>query len=511
MGLVLCWLGLPLPAAMGIDPPGPPTVSLNSRVNDPLGPDGDDFPGGLSQCLNDPACDDDPKGQNETSISVAPWDRDLLVAAWNDFSPLSLDPAGELPGIGFAISDDGGATWLRFRRTLNRTDEGCGPLSCDPSDPDCPADLFVQGHSFNRDDLTFNPADPANPCFTFLGGFQADPGTSAGGWPGGDKYLYLVGFDAGPGTYFARLRWANPMTGWEVAHLFISSVGDTPKVTADPWSEDVYVYGAFGSGIWLAASRRAGLDFIYPNLTPALERRQIGYPPPLGGGLLRGPAGAVAFQGEFNIIWTQSRAVRDEFGESLGDQIRYRRGHWNANDELIFEPELPPEGSENCSDGNTWGEGVTCATPIIFGQPGMEAGFRGLSLIAQYLGTLVPRALNFRMTPFASIAVDRNDPTDLCGRGGTIYVAYPAEEPPVGDPDYRVCDTERTVDSNIYVVRGRVSAVDDTVTWSTPVQVPACPITACPAVVTCSDPDPLAPVPWRSSFTVAVLPLDRRG
>ncbi|MEE9293878.1 MAG: hypothetical protein V3W34_02790, partial [Phycisphaerae bacterium] len=130
MGLVLCWLGLPPPAAMGTDPPGLPTVSLNSRVNDPLGPDGADSGHvNVEDCLNDPACDDDPKMHNETSITVAPWDPNLLLAAWNDGSKLSLDPAGELRGTGFAISDDGGGTWLRFDRDVNP--DPCD-LSCDP-------------------------------------------------------------------------------------------------------------------------------------------------------------------------------------------------------------------------------------------------------------------------------------------------------------------------------------------------------------------------------------------
>ena len=105
-----CWGGgvLPLVAAsaMAIDPP--PTVGPNVRVNDPLGADGADFPGPLIDCLNSPDCDDDPKSQNETAITVAPWDSTLLIAAWNDFSRRYLNQEGNqagLHGIGFAISE----------------------------------------------------------------------------------------------------------------------------------------------------------------------------------------------------------------------------------------------------------------------------------------------------------------------------------------------------------------------------------------------------------------------
>ncbi len=87
----------------------------------------------------------------------------------------------------------------------------------------------------------------------------------------------------------------------------------------------------------------------------------------------------------------------------------------------------------------------------------MNLGFASIaSAIADRLGT------------HASIAVDMNDPADTCGRGGTIYVAYAAEENPRGDTDPSVCDTSRRIDMNVYVVHSR----DNGLTWSTPIRVP---------------------------------------
>ncbi|MEE9296693.1 MAG: hypothetical protein V3W34_17250 [Phycisphaerae bacterium] len=498
---VLCWLGLPPPAAMGIDPPGPPTVSLNYRANDPLGPDGADSGHvKVEDCLNDATCDDDPKMHNETSITVAPWDPNLLLGAWNDGSKLSLDPAGDPHGIGFAISDDGGATWLRFDRDVNP--DPCD-LSCDPG-----FDCLVRGHSFNRDDLTFNPVDPANPCFTFLGTGQWDPATAAGGGAGG-KYLYLGGYDVGGGgKFFARLRWGDPLTGWEVGYV-AGSVVDLPKMAASSFTEDVYIVNSWAH-LW--ASRCAGCDFINPALCEQGSPCVVGldlafFPSDLSESSEEGPnpfgtAIAVGPEGEINVAWMQPRGARDASGAVL-DQIRYRRGEWNvAGTDLEFKPRLPLAGSTTCVEGDT------CATPIV------EGGYRGLSRSAVLGSTLVPFAFNFRMTPFPSIAVDRNDPTDLCGRGGTIYVAYPAEETPGGVSEIpSECDTTRTVDSNIYVVRGRVSTLPgETITWSAPVNVDLG--NDFPTPVTCIDPDPEAPVPCGHHFPLQFFPwiaVDEQG
>ncbi len=152
-------------------------------------------------CLEDPTCDDDPKAQHEPAISIAPWDPDILVAAFNDHSKkyLGPPPSQDLLGdrvIGFAISDDGGNNWKRFDHTLNPCN-----MSCDP-DVDC----FVTGSSLVVDDIGIDLSNPANPCFQWDGG-QSDPATAAGGTPLGDKYLYIAGIDGSPSTeFFARLR-----------------------------------------------------------------------------------------------------------------------------------------------------------------------------------------------------------------------------------------------------------------------------------------------------------------
>ncbi|MEE9294427.1 MAG: hypothetical protein V3W34_05610, partial [Phycisphaerae bacterium] len=374
-------------------------------------------------------------------------------------------------------------------------------LSCDPG-----FDCLVQGHSFNRDDLTFNPVDPANPCFTFLGTLQADPATAAGGSAGGGKYLYLAAFDVGRGNFFARLRWGDPVTGWEVAYLPGAVLADLAKMAASSFTEDVYLVNA-GARLW--ASRCAGCDFINPALSPCAQGLPCvvaqelafvpsGAPESFEEGITAFDTGiAVGREGEINVAWTQPRGARDASGAVLGDQIRYRRGEWNDNtpgDLLDFKPPLPTAGSSTCDEGDT------CATPIV------EGGYRGLSKSAFLGSTLVPFALNFTMTPFASIAVDRNDPTDLCGRGGTIYVAYPAEEPPGGVSESPFdCDTTRTVDSNIYVVRGRVSTLPgETITWSTPVNVDLG--NDFPTPVTCIDPEPDAPVPCGRHFPLQFFP-----
>ncbi len=295
------------------------------------------------------------------------------------------------------------------------------------------------------------------------------------------------------------------MTGWEVALVPPGTGGDKPYITADPFSEDVYVYWG-ASTIHMTASRCAGCDFLDPDPPPPVVARRLSFCSTSHPGTCpgadpsQGAVAAVGPDGEFNIIWLQPNGAIPFLGADWVAHIRYRRGEWNAGGDLDFVPPLP-DGLGACLPTEfCCTEEEDCATPIVVGHPGFDVGFRPL-LNFTNVG-LVPASLNdMKMNSFPSIAVDRNFSSDTCGRGGTVYVAYAAEDllladcPDCTDPDADCADPEilgRIIDSNIYLVRGRVSTVDGSMTWSAPVLIEANPQLP-PSLQHCAD--PLGPVP----------------
>ncbi len=527
------WLGS---TAVGIDPPGPPMVLPNMRVNDPMGPDGlpsqpacctEDEPCALPECcinlspncpdpddppccsevpmppgcpaeeccFNEAVCDDDPWLQNEPTISVAPWNPDVLIAAWNDRSYLTQSGTREDTGIGFAISRDGGGTWLRIER-------GPGYDPCEPN----PAPTLTSGDAFTRVDL----CDPVGPCElsqSALAGrswgcsAQADPAAAIGA--GG--HLYLVGLSNGRSSapFFARLQIdplvADPLSGWETALVPVGATGsavDKPFITADPDDETVYVHWSAASfpegSVVLTISYGAGCDFFDPPQCPpevpaGHQGVRLAYDESLDA-VKWGSASGIAPDGEVHFIWRQAGSLL--LLPNVIHRIRLRT-LVSQGETLEFDPPLPPPGVTPC--GNPQYEQY-CERGIIHGQPGYEneaaGGYRPLNV------HLVGKSTNFKVLVHPSIAVDPNDPLDRCKRGGYVYVAYAAEERPwefdnYNDPSYcypydptgpQGPDVAgRTIDSNIYVVHSR----DGGTTWSAPVQVPT--PTAALAPQTCGD------------------------
>ncbi len=380
-------------------------------------------------CLD---CDDDPLRQNEPAIAVAPWDSDLLVAAYNDWST-NYEGVGSR-SIGFAFSDDGGLNWYRFDPNQDDCD-----LDCDPE-----VDCFASGSSLTRADI---------PCsgFAWLP-TVGDPAVAFGGAT--ERYVYLTGVNQSSTTtesFFARLKWPQPGalfdSGWEIATVPPGG-GDKTYMNAGPLSDDVYVYWG-PTRINLSASRSAGDDFLIPPPQgDPMHGLQISFGPGSSGNI--GSIGAVDNSGRFHIAWLQ-------VGGGNPGQIRYRRGEWNETTGILdFTPDLP--------EVTTCVEDETCALPLV------EGGFIGLAGIFTFSSSLVQLSLNLNtMTSFPGLAIDRNDPVDFCTREGTVYATYTAEEP-VGAGQSQnpgVCDTDRTVDSNVYVVR----SFDGGDTWQPPVNV----------------------------------------
>ena len=225
-------------------------------------------------------------------------------------------------------------------------------MTCNPFDPMVPPGCFVEGNSLTLYDIGVDTSDPENPCFAWFSG-QGDPSTAAGGFPGGDKYFYVSGLDFLDDVFFARLRWEDPVTGWEPAEVPPATGADKPYMTADPLSEDLYVYWG-GTAISLTASRCAGCDFLNPNPPPPVVARRLSFTPTDSPFTLTGAGGGVAAvgpQGELNIIWWQRDGETPAPGEDRIDQIRYRpaaaaglRKHLHRGDRLRHADRLRATG-----------------------------------------------------------------------------------------------------------------------------------------------------------------------
>ncbi len=321
---------------------------------------------------------EEAKKQREMWIAAATWDSDILMAAWIDNSKAYPDfPTSSPEVLGFSISDDGGMSWKRLKRTLDKCNPGCDP------DVDC----FEEGSSLTLDDI----------CYEWVTLTQGDPAVAATGDPndaGKRRYFYFVGLDGGTADFFARLKWTDPLVGWETAPL-PGGGGHTCKVAADPLGEDVYVVW---QGVSLTASRTAGDDFITydPQFPPPMEGRQIGYKPSVGSVFPPVFAvGAVGPAGGFNVVWWLVHVG----GENPSTEIRYRRGTWNGNT-LNFVPPLPDESAENCI------EDVDCAESIVHGHEGHTVGYG-----APLLGSLSDRTTRMKGVSWPSIAIDGNSLT----------------------------------------------------------------------------------------------------
>lgn len=465
----------------------PVTVGPNIRVNDPLGPNGAaDQPACCMAdppcddpacCAGRPDCDDDPKRHNEPSIAVAPWDPDLLIAGFNDYSPVYV-LGGFLQSsaaIGMALSVDGGLSWERRDRAL--TPDPCFPCAVDPP----PLDCFVRGHAFARVDF----------CNVVEQAVSGDPGTAIG--YGG--YLYWCANGLSPSPFFARVQLdvngLVPISAWEGSFLEVPPdfiARDKPAVLADAAQPNVYLLwtGAFDpiapldegtavSSNFLSASFDAGASFSPPVQVahrPSLVAAACGL-----GGCLWGVAAAVGPDGRVHIVWNQKAGANPAAPPTpiinQIDQLRYRSLVADAaTGTLTFDPPIPAPGVTQCAADES-----DCERGIVFDQPGYNEGFRRTG------EHLMARSLNLdRIPTHPSIAVDPNNPQDPCGRGGFLYVAYGAEENPARDnpgvsnapSSCQAADLDRVIDANVYVVHSR----DGGESWSAPVpilppQVPA--------------------------------------